>query len=124
MALSTVCHIATQIRIGGMVFCDKEQRGIRRGYLPPPCEVEFTKDTTYEDVLAHGRKTFFSELPEEQAVYYLVDSSGDTLPNFNPGMTFRQYFWASGNTPSKTWIYTLQRCSGELHKTTMYHIAS
>ena len=91
------------------MFCPKEKRGIKRGYLPAPCEVEFTKDTTYEDVLDHGRKTFFSELPEEETAYYLADSSGDTIPNFNPGMTLRQYFWASGNTPSKTRIYILQR---------------
>ncbi len=91
------------------MYCPREKRGIKRGYLPSPRETEFTKDTTYEDVLAYGRETFFSDLPEVEAAYYLADSSGVTLPSFNPGMSLRQYFWAAGTTPSKTRMYVLQR---------------
>ncbi len=59
------------IRMGGMVYCPKEKRGIKRSYIPAPRHVEFVTRATYEDLLTSGRETF-KELPEVDAVYYLA----------------------------------------------------
>ena len=80
-------YLVLQIRMGGMIYCPKEKRGIKRGYLPAPRNVEFTPEATYEDVLTLGREMFFSEIPEADAAYYLAESSGVALPNVNPGMS-------------------------------------
>jgi len=35
-----------QIKMGGMVYCPKENRGIKHTSLPAPHDVKFTKDAT------------------------------------------------------------------------------
>ncbi len=97
----------------------KEKRGIKRVYLPSPHDVQFIKDTTYEHVLAYGRETFFSDLPEEEAAYYLAHSSGVNLPSFNPRMSLClgiKYY-----TPSKTSLDPpMLRRSGEFPEDTIF----
>ena len=63
----------------------------------------------YEDIIRQGQEVFFQDFAEENAKYYLADSSGACIDNFRPGMTIRQYMYACGTQPSKLRIYVLQR---------------
>ena len=47
-------------------------------------------------------------------MYYLADSSGACIDNFQLGMTIRQYMYACGTQPSKLRIYVLQRIDVEV----------
>ena len=92
-----------------MLYDPKEDRGIRRSFLPAPRDVEMTLDSQYENIIRQEQEVFFQDFAEENAMYYLADSSGACIDNFRPGMTIRQYMYACGTQPSKLRIYVLQR---------------
>jgi len=94
-----------------MLYDPKEDRRIRRSFLPAPRFVEMTLDSQYEDIIRQGQKVFFQE---ENAMYYITNSSGACIDNFQPGMTIRQYMYACGTQPSKLCIYVLQRIDTEV----------
>ena len=90
---------ASQFRLGGMLYDPKEDRDIKRSFLPAPRDVEFTLDALYEDIIRQGQEVFFQDFADENAMYYLADSYGACIDSFRPGMTIRQYVYVSGTLP-------------------------
>jgi hypothetical protein len=72
--------LATQYHLGGMVYsCDKG-KGVRKKYIPTPCEVEFLPSTTLQDVLKTGKRKFFADNKEiSLSCLVLADSSGSRI---------------------------------------------
>ena len=65
-----------------MLYDPKEDHGIRRSFLPAPRDVEITLDSQYKDIIRQGQEVFFQDFAEENAMYYLADSSGACIDNF------------------------------------------
>ena len=51
-----------------MLYDPKEDRGIRRSFLPAPRDVEMTLDSQYKDIIRQGQEVFFQDFAEENAM--------------------------------------------------------
>ena len=55
-------------------------KGVRKRYIPPPCEVEFPPSATLQDVLKAGKRKFFGDDDEiSLATLALADSYGSRI---------------------------------------------
>ena len=62
-----------------MYSCGKE-KGVRKKYIPPPCEVEFLLSATLQDILKTGKRKFFADEEEiSLSCLALADSSGSRI---------------------------------------------
>ncbi len=111
-----------QIRMGGMVCFPR--RSVESNVFIYLHHTMFSLSRIpLMNVLAYCRETFFSDLPEEEAAYYLAHSSGVNLPSFNPRTSLClgiKYY-----TPSKTSLDPpMLRRSGEFPEDTIFLAAT
>lgn len=54
-------------------------KGVRKKYIPPPCEVELPQSASLNDVLVAGRKKVFDDEEIPLSSLALADSSGSRI---------------------------------------------
>ena len=62
------------------MYSFEKGKGVRKRYIPPPCEVEFLPSATLQDVLKVGKRKFFGD-DEDISLSYLAlaDSYGSRI---------------------------------------------
>ena len=101
--------LATQYHLGGMVYsCDKG-KGIRKKYIPPPCEVEFLPSATLQDVLKTGKRKFFADEEEiSLSCLALADSSGSRIDiDDEDSWTIGDFYAQHDYKPSRYKLYVM-----------------
>ena len=99
-----------QIHLGGMVFSDSLQRGIKKKIIPSPLVLSFPFDATYEDVIRKGVEMFFPNTSTDCDIFTLVDSNGIPYHIENKSIwTLSSFIKTTSLPPSKLRLYVMMQ---------------
>ena len=63
-----------------MIYNAEKGKGVKRKFIPPPCEVELPLSASYNTVLEAGKDNFFEDDEDVQLQHLvLADSSGTRI---------------------------------------------
>ena len=65
-----------QIHLGGMIFDEELQKGVKKRFIPAPVTMSLPCSATYDTVIEKGREHFFPDETGSEDIFFLADSSG------------------------------------------------
>ena len=105
----TSVTLTIQYHLGGMVYSFEKGKGVRKRYIPPPCEVEFLPSATLQDVLKVGNRKFFGD-DEDISLSYLAlaDSYGSRIDiDDEDSWTIGDFYAQHDYKPSRYKLYVM-----------------
>ena len=104
-----ITYYIPQYHLGGMVYSVDKGKGVRKKYIPPPCELELSPSATLRDILTAGRRKFFADDEEVSlSSLTLADSSGSRIDiDDEDSWTIGDFYAQHDYKPSRYKLYVM-----------------
>ena len=90
------------------MYSFEKGKGVRKRYIPPPCEVEFPPSAMLQDVLKMGKKKFFSDDEISLTTLALADSYGSRIDiDDEESWTVGDFYAKHDYKPSRYKLYVM-----------------
>ena len=100
--------IYQQLHMGGMVYDEERQHGVKRKSIPHPRVMNFHKAASYNEVLDQARDIFFSDAEHDVSHYSLAGPLGVPYEISDPEDWVLQEFMKEHDfQPSKLRLYSV-----------------
>ena len=92
--------------MGGMIYNEELQRGIKKKTIPPPRIVDFSKAASYSEVIEQAKAVSFSDSKNDNSCFALAGPSG-TLYEIQDSENWilQDFMKKHGFQPSKLRLY-------------------